>query len=66
MKFSEKLDRYLKDNHISVQSFADQLNVHNSAVYGYLSDKYEPGPDTAKKIRDLTSRQITLDDIYGN
>lgn len=65
MKFTQKLAEYLSKRKIPVQVFADSLGVHNSAVYGYLSGKYEPGPETAKKIRDLTNKEITLDDIYN-
>lgn len=63
MKFAQKLSQYLKSNSISVQAFADLIGVHNSAVYGYLSSKYEPGPDTARKIKEITG--MSLDEIYS-
>lgn len=59
-----KLDIWMKKNKITQTKMANDLNVYPGQIHNVLRGRYRPKADFAKKIRDYTQNQVSLDDIY--
>lgn len=60
-----KLRKYLADNGISIQAFADGIKTTHESARRYVHGLRVPRPVTAKKIVKFCKDQVTLSDIYG-
>ena len=51
---SHPLKKYLKDNNMSYQEFAELLGITKQSVYFYVSGQRKPRPALAKKMEKVT------------
>ena len=59
-----KLDEWMKTNNITQTKLANGVGVYPNQIHNLLKGRYRPKADFAKKIREFTKRQVSLDDIY--
>jgi len=59
-----KLDKWMELNNMTQTALAKELQVYPGQIHHILSGRWLPRPKLAKKIRDYTNNQVTLDDIY--
>ncbi len=59
-----KLDIWMRENKVSQTKMANDLDLYPSQIHNVLKGRYRPKAEFAKKIRDYTQNQVSLDDIY--
>ena len=59
MKSSSKFRRWLYDNGMLINDFAELLKVHRTLIWRWQIGRFRPGTKTMNKIRALTNGYLT-------
>ena len=60
-----KLQAYLTEADLTVEKFAELIEVHRTAVQRYIDDQRIPGREKMAKIVEVTAGKVTANDFYG-
>ena len=60
-----KLEEYLKTSGISQRTFAKRVGISSSSISMWLSGNRNPSTKIMKKIEDLTSGQVTMQELFN-
>src|SRR4029077_7175903 len=60
-----KLDEWMRKNSLSQTGFAKEIGCYPAQIHNILKGKYKPRPKLAKKIREYTNNEVTIDDLFN-
>lgn len=64
-KFDGALGRYLHENNLTLETFADRIGVSHASVSRYVAGKRLPDPAIMGRIREATDGAVQPNDFYG-